>query len=134
MSYPYRLTVAVPEAHIANATAMGTCLAAQVQDVWTFSAATWRDGDGNLYAAASGVVGSGVVSTWQEPFVAPSHSPDVDLSAAEAARAIASLVTAPGTVPTASPSIIAAYLAPAGADARAVVAAMGLQDIPVEIP
>ena len=132
MSFPYRLTVAVPQAHIANATAMGICLAAQVQDVWTFTAATWRDGDGNLYAVGSGVVGPGVVSTWQEPFVAPSHDPDVDLSAAEAARAIASLVIAPGTVPTASPSIIAAYLAPAGAEASAVVTAMGLQALSIE--
>lgn len=133
MSYPYRLTVAVPKAMIGNASAMGTCLAAAPQDVWTFDDARYQDAQGNRYAVASGVVGGGVVSAWQSPMQAPAFAPDVDTDAASAAQSAAELTVAPAAPPTAEPSVIAAYLAPNPSSAKAVLTAMGLTEIPVDV-
>lgn len=133
MSYPYRLTVAVPVAQISNASAMGVCLASASSDAWTFSGATWQDGSGSLYAVASGVVGAGVLTAWGGDLVAPAWSPDVDLVAAQAAKDITTLVAAPGEVPLAATDRIAAYLAPNPSDAVAVVTAMGLTRVPVVV-
>lgn len=132
-AYPYRLTVAVPEAMIGNASAMGICLAAAPQDVWRFAGARYQDAQGNRYAIASGVVGGGVVSAWQSPMQAPAFAPDVDTDAASAAQAVAVLTVWPADPPTAGPSIIAAYLAPNPSSARDVLTAMGLTEIPVAV-
>lgn len=133
MSYPYRLTVAVPEAMIGNASAMGVCLAAAPHDVWRFIGVGYEDAQGNRYAIASGVVGGGVVSAWQSPMQAPAFAPDVDTDAASAAQAATELTVAPGDPPAAGPSIIAAYLAPNPSSAKAVLTAMGLIEIPVAV-
>lgn len=132
-AYPYRLTVAVPAAHIPHASAMGVCLATASNDAWAFSIATWQDGSGNLYAVASGVVGAGVLAAWGGDLAAPAWEPDVDLTAAQAAKDITTLVAAPGTVPIAATDRIAAYLAPNPSSAIAVVTAMGLTRVPVVI-
>lgn len=132
-AYPYRLTVAVPAAHIANASAMGICLAATPDDAWAFTEASWQDTSGNLYAVASGVVGAGILSAWGGDLAAPPVAPDVDLTAAATARNITNLVTAPGAVPMARTDQIAAYLAANPSSAGAVVTAMGLTPVPVDI-
>lgn len=129
MSYPYRLTVAVPEAMINNASAMGTCLASTPQDVWTFGGAGWQDADGNLYAVASGVVGAGVVANWQDGMQAPAWAPDADTVAAQAAQDATTLVMAPTAPVAASTSIISAYLASNPSSALDVISAMGLTQV-----
>ena len=80
--YSHRVTIAVPEAHTADANQLALCLGESASDDQTFTAANYQDADGNLYAVCSTVAKPVFVELASQPLQAPEHAPDADLDAA----------------------------------------------------
>lgn len=54
--YTHRMTLAVPEQHMAIANQLALIVGESADDVNTFTTANWQDKDGNLYAVCSTVI------------------------------------------------------------------------------
>lgn len=65
------VTIAVPAAHIADANELARCLGYSAADGESFGTAAWQDGEGHLYAVASGPVRPTFVSASASPLADP---------------------------------------------------------------
>jgi hypothetical protein len=110
-----RVTIACPEARIADANQLARCLGLGPDDDKTYGAAQWIDGAGNRYAVAGGVVGPNFSQSASSPLIEPGWG--CDLAAAQRAQALIQIGQ------PAAPDRIAAVF---GDDAMASLAAMGL--------
>ena len=81
-----RLTIACPEAMIADANQFARCTGYGPDDDKTFGAATWQDAGGNLYSISSGLV---VAESYQGNALGLLIEPEwgCDLAAANRAQA-----------------------------------------------
>ena len=124
-----RLTIACPEALRDDANNLAIVLGYGPSDAQTYVALNWQDADGNLYACASLIVSDAFTTTAQSGLQRPAWDVDniIDMDAAR--RAQAALVVSLTPV-TAMPDKLTAC---AGDDALAVLAAMGLTQVEVDI-
>jgi len=124
-----RLTIACPDALQDDANNLAMALGYRPDDAGTYVGLNWQDADGNLYACASLIVSDTFVSTAQSTLSRPVWDVDniIDMDAAR--RAQAALVFSLTPV-TAMPDKLTAC---AGDDALAVLAAMGLTQVEVEV-
>jgi len=97
-------------------------------DALTYNGGTWQDGAGNLYSAASGIIGSQFLGLATSALARPAWDTGNVVNMAGAARAQAAVALIQGDEsPLASPTQITAILSD---DGLAALAAMGL--FPVE--
>ena len=124
-----RLTIACPDALRDDANNLAMALGYRPNDAGTYVGLNWQDADGNLYACASLIVSDTFVSKAQSTLSRPAWDVDniIDMDAAR--RAQAALVFSLTPV-TAMPDKLTAC---AGDDALAVLAAMGLTQVEVEV-
>ena len=119
--YSHRVTIAVPEAHTADANQLALCLGESAADDQTFTATNWQDAAGNLYAVCSTVAKPVFAQLAGQPLQAPDHAPDVDLTAATRAQMLLSINDKP-----AAPDRIAVILGDRLESAMAHIEALGL--------
>ena len=125
--YIHRITIAVPETHIADANQLALCLGESASDDQTFTSTNWQDDDGNLYAVCSTVAKPVFVELASQPLQAPAHVPDVDLVAATRAQMVVSINDQP-----AGPDRIAVILGDRLQSAMDHIEALGLVAVPSE--
>jgi len=125
--YQLRITLACPDAHIAEANQLALCLGESAADDRTFTAANYQDAAGNLYAVCSTVAKPVFVELAAQPLQAPAHAPDADLDAASRAQALVSINDRP-----AGPDRIAVILGDRLESAMDHIAALGLVAVPHE--
>jgi len=123
--YQQRATIASPIAHIPDANQLALCLGESSADDRTFSTASYKDEQGNLYAVGSTVAKPIFAQLAGQPLQAPDHSPDMDLAAATRSQA---LLQINGGI--ASPDVIAVILGDRLEAAQDHIAALGLISIP----
>ena len=119
--YLHRVTIAVPETHLADANQLALCLGESIHDDQTFTTTNWQDADGNLYAVCSTVAKPVFVELAAQPLQAPARVPDVDIEAATRAQALLSINDKP-----AAPDRIAVILGDRLESAMAHIEALGL--------
>jgi hypothetical protein len=124
-----RLTIACPEALRDDANQIAMVLGYGPDDAETYGSLNWQDADGNLYAVASLPVSDTFTTTAQTALQRPLWDTDSHVNMAGANRAQAALVFSLTPV-TAMPDKLTAC---AGDDALAVLAAMGLTQVEVEV-
>jgi len=124
-----RLTIACPEALRDDANQIAMVLGYGPDDAETYGSLNWQDAGGNLYACASLPVSDTFTTTAQSPLQRPAWDTDNHVNMAGANRAQAALVFSPTPV-TAMPDKLTAC---AGDDALAVLTAMGLTQVEVEV-
>lgn len=117
-----RVTIACPAAHIADANQLARCIGLGPDDDKTYGIPAWQDAAGNLYAAASAVVGETFAQTAASPLTAPAWG--CNMAASRRAQA---LIQIGGT---ASPDKLVAVF---GDNAMQALADMGLTLVPVEL-
>lgn len=100
-----RITIIVPEAHIADANQLGRVLGQSAADDQTYGAALYQDAQGGRYAMASGVVGPTFVQMAGAPLIEPPWG--ADMAAARRAQAIVQVVTGPAEIEAATGKILA---------------------------
>jgi len=124
-----RLTIACTDALRSDANNLAMVLGYGPADAETYGTPNWQDADGNLYACASLVVSDTFTTAAQSGLQRPAWDVDniIDMDAAR--RAQAALVFSLTPV-TAMPDKLTAC---AGDDALAVLAAMGLTQVEVDI-
>ena len=124
-----RVTIACPAALRSDANNLAMVLGYGPSDAETYVALNWQDADGNLYAVASLPVSDAFTATAQSGLQRPAWDVDniIDMDAAR--RAQAALVFSLTPV-TAMPDKLTAC---AGDDALAVLAAMGLTQVEVDV-
>ena len=126
--YQQRATIATPEAHIPDANQMALCLGESAADDRTFTAASYQDEDGNLYAVCSTVAKPIFAEMAGQPLKAPDHALGMDLAPAKRAQALLQINGG-----TASPDVIAVILGNRKESAQDHIAALGLSRVPQEI-
>ena len=84
--YQKKATVATPVAHIPDANQLALCLGESPADDQTFTAASYQDAQGNLYAVCSTVAKPVFAQLAGQPLQAPDHAPGMDLAAATRAQ------------------------------------------------
>jgi len=126
-SYTQRATIAAPKNKIADANQLALCLGESSADDQTFSAASYQDAQGNLYAVCSTVAKPIFAQLAGQPLQAPGHAPDMDLAAATRAQA---LLQMNGGIAT--PDVIAVILGDRLESAQDHIAALGLERMPQE--
>jgi len=124
-----RLTIACPEALRDDANNLAMVLGYCPDDAETYVGLNWQDAGGNLYACASLPVPDTFTTTAQSPLQRPAWDTDNHVNMAGANRAQSALVFSLTPV-TAMPDKLTAC---AGDDALAVLAAMGLTQVEVEV-
>jgi len=124
-----RLTIACPDALRDDANNLAMALGYRPDDAGTYVGLNWQDADGNLYACASLIVSDTFTTAAQSGLQRPSWDTDniIDMDAAR--RAQAALVFSLEAVEVAPDKLTAC----AGDDALAVLAAMGLTQVEVEV-
>jgi len=124
-----RLTIACPEALRDDANNLAMALGYRPDDAGTYVGLNWQDADGNLYACASLIVSDTFTTAAQSGLQRPSWDTDniIDMDAAR--RAQAALVFSLEAVEVAPDKLTAC----AGDDALAVLAAMGLTQVEVDV-
>jgi len=127
--YVQKATIATPLAHIPDANQLALRLGESAADDQTFTAASYQDASGNLYAVASTVTKPIFAEMAGQPLQAPDHAPDMDLAAATRAQA---LLQINGGI--ASPDVIAVILGDRLESAQDHIAALGLTPIPQDTP
>ncbi|MCO5092011.1 hypothetical protein [Bosea sp. (in: a-proteobacteria)] len=110
-----RVTIACPEALVADANELARVLGYSAADGETYGAARWRDAGGNRYAVASGLVSEGFAAAAQSALAEPEWGADM----AAAARA-QMLITIGG------PADPARLVAVFGEDAEAAYGLLGV--------
>jgi len=114
------LTIACPEAFIAQGNQFSRCVGLGPDDDKTFGLPLWQDAGGNRYAVASGLVSDSFAEIATGELMEPEWGCDMD--AARIAQAMIRLGE------QATPDTIAAHFG----DAMAAMAAMGLVSVPQE--
>ena len=125
--YQKRVTVATPVAQIPDANQLALALGESSADDQTFTAASYQDEDGNLYAVCSTVAKPIFAEMAGQRLQAPAHSPDMDLAAATRAQALLQINNG-----VASPDVIAVILGDRLESAQDHIAAMGLTRVEQE--
>jgi len=124
-----RLTIACPEALRDDANNLAMVLGYGPDDATTYGGLNWQDADGNLYAVASLPVSDTFTTTAQTALQRPSWDTDNHVNMAGANRAQDALVFSLTPV-AAMPDKLTACV---GDDALAVLAAMGLTQVEVDV-
>jgi len=119
--YTSRVTVATPAAQIPDANQLALALGESSADDQTFTAASYQDAQGNLYAVCSTVAKPMFSEMAGQPLQAPAHSPGMDLAAAARAQSLLQINNG-----TASPDVIAVILGDRLESAQHHIAALGL--------
>ena len=119
--YQQRATIAAPAAHIPDANQLALALGESSADDRTFSTASYKDEQGNLYAVGSTVAKPIFAQLAGQPLQAPDHAPEMDLEAATRAQA---LLQINGGIAT--PDVIAVILVDRLESAQDHIEAMGL--------
>ena len=124
-----RLTIACPEALRDDANQLAMVLGYGPDDALTYGGLNWQDAGGKLYACASLIVSDAFTTTAQSGLQRPSWDTDniIDMDAARLAQA--ALVFSLEAVEVAPDKLTAC----AGDNALAVLAAMGLAQVEVEV-
>ena len=126
--YLQKATIATPIAHIPDANQLALALGESSADDQTFSAASYQDSKGNLYAICSTVAKPVFAEMAGQPLKAPDHAPGMDLEAATRAQ---SLLQINGG--TASPDVIAVILGDRLESAQDHIKALGLTRVEQEL-
>ena len=126
--YTQKATIATPATYIADANQLALALGESSADDHTFTAASYQDAGGNLYAVCSTVAKPIFAQMAGQPLKAPDHAPDMDLEAATRAQALLQINGG-----TASPDVIAVILGDRLESAQDHIAALGLSRVPQEI-
>ena len=127
-SYQQKATIATPAVHIPDANQLALCLGESIADDQTFSAASYQDSDGTLYAVASTVAKPIFAEMAGQPLQAPDHAPKMDLAAAARAQA---LLKVNGGI--ANPDVIAVILGDRLESAQDHIEMLGLTRIEQEL-
>ena len=122
--YKQRATIASPVAHIADANQLALALGESSADNQTFTAASYQDAQGNLYAVCSTVAKPFFAQLAGQPLQAPAHAPDMDVAAATRAQA---LLQINGGIAT--PDVIAVILGERLESAQDHIVTLGLTSI-----
>lgn len=122
-----RITIACPVAMTSDANHLAMILAFGPADALTYNGGKWQDDAGNLYSAASGIIGSQFLGLATSPLARPAWDTDNVINMAGAARAQSAVALIQGDdSPLASPAQITAII---GDDGLAALAAMGLAPV-----
>ena len=124
-----RITIACPEALRDDANNLAMALGYRPDDAETYVGLNWQDAGGNLYACASLIVSDAFTTAAHSGLQRPSWDIDNTVNMDAARRAQAALVFSLTPV-TAMPDKLTAC---AGDDALAVLAAMGLTHVVVDV-
>ena len=122
--YQQRATIAAPAAHIPDANQLALALGESSADDRTFSTASYKDEQGNLYAVGSTVAKPIFAQLAGQPLQAPDHSPDMDLAAATRSQALLQINGGKAT-----PDVIAVILGGRLESAQDHIAALGLERV-----
>lgn len=131
--YVYRVTIAVPEADVADANELALVLGNFPADGSTFRNKCYRCAGGNTYYLTSTLARQSFVDGAQTTLAAPDHAPDADLMAAGDAQAKLAVYQGEGEVPQAATDKIVAYVGANTESALDHIAAMGLTKTATEI-
>ena len=132
--FPYRVTICVPEAMIADANQLALCLGTAAADAETFADLRAEDAAGNRYAYAHTPVPAAWLAEVTAPLSAPVFAPEADMAAAERAQAALRQVTEETAAP-AQPTEITAMVGPNILDQiPAHLNALGLVMVPFAPP
>ena len=126
--YEQKATIATPAAHIPDANQLALALGESSADDQTFSAASYQDADGNLYAVASTVAKPIFAELAGQPLQAPDHTLGMDLVAATRAQSLLQINNG-----TASPDVIAVILGDRLESAQDHIKALGLTRVEQEL-
>ena len=124
-----RLTIACPDALRDDANNLAMILGYGPDDAETYVALNWQDAGGNLYACASLIVSDAFTTAAQSGLQRPAWDTDSHVNMDAARRAQAALVFSLTPV-TAMPDKLTACV---GDDALAMIAAMGLTQVEVDV-
>lgn len=127
--YTHRVTIAVPEAHVAKANALALVLGENPADIGTFKDAKWQDAQGNLYALASTVVAPTWIGRATSALEVPEYAPDADMQAAQQAQALV-VMGSLEEPQQASPDAITAIVGSNSESAQHQLAALGVEPVP----
>ena len=119
--YKQRATITAPAVHIADANQLALALGESSADDQTFTAASYQDAEGNLYAVCSTVAKPIFAQIAGQPLQAPDHAPDMDVEAATRAQALLQINGGKAT-----PDVIAVILGDRLESAQDHIAALGL--------
>ena len=125
--YTSRVTVAAPAAHIPDANQLALALGESSADDQTFTAASYQDAQGNLYAVCSTVAKTVFAEMAGHPLKAPDHSLDMDLAAATRAQSLLQINKG-----IATPDAIAVILGSRMESAQDHIKALGLTRVEQE--
>jgi len=123
--YLQKVTISAPESHVTDANQLALALGESSADDRTFTAASYQDEDGNLYAVCSTVAKPIFAEMAGQPLQAPDHAPGMDLAAATRAQALLQINNG-----IATPDVIAVILGDRLESAQDHIAALGLTPIP----
>ena len=123
--YLNRATIATPATHIPDANQLALCLGESAADNQTFTAASYQDAQGRLYAVCSTVAKPVFAEMAGQPLQVPDHAPGMDLAAATRAQALLQINNG-----IATPDVIAVILGDRLESAQDHIAALGLTPIP----
>ena len=126
-AYIQRATITTPEAHIPDANQLALALGESSADDHTFTAASYQDADGNLYAVCSTVAKPIFAEMAGQPLKAPDHARSIDLAAATRAQALLQINDG-----TAGPDVIAVILGDRLESAKDHIAALGLTRVELD--
>ena len=125
--YQQKATIAAPVSLIPDANQLALCLGESPADDQTFTAASYQDAQGNLYAVCSTVAKPIFSQLAGQPLQAPDHAPEMDLAAATRAQSLLQINNG-----TASTDVIAVILGDRKESAKEHIAALGLTQIEQE--
>ena len=125
--YQQRATIAAPAAHIPDANQLALALGESSADDRTFSTASYKDEQGNLYAVGSTVAKPIFAQLAGQPLQAPDHAPGMDIAAATRAQGMLQIN---GGI--ASPDVIAVILGNRLESVQDHIAALGLERVQQE--
>ena len=126
--YQQKATIAAPVSLIPDANQLALCLGESPADDQTFTAASYQDAQGNLYAVCSTVAKPIFSQLAGQPLQAPDHAPEMDLAAATRAQALLQINNG-----IATPDVIAVILGDRLESAQDHIAALGLTLIEQEL-
>jgi len=127
-AYAQKCTIATPIAHIPDANQLALCLGESSADDQTFSAASYKDLDGNLYAVCSTAAKPVFSIMAGQQLQAPAHAAEMDLAAPTRAQA---LLQINGGIAT--PDVIAVIISYRLGIAQDHVEMLGLERIPEKV-
>jgi hypothetical protein len=130
--YTRRVTIVCPEAMTADANQLALVLGESPADDQTFGTPRYEDASGNLYAVSSARVKEDFENDAATTLLAPAHSPEADLTAAERAQAVLYIYGQHGTE-GAAPGRLWALVEPVPGDAKAALELAGVNQIETEV-